>query len=85
MSRYIATRAIRGANALVSEAETMLARAIREKGSDTSVAFPNTAYYLPMIFGMTGREVETLGQLEPVLKHARELLHPLPSNQNWTP
>ena len=85
MSRYIATRAIRGANAIVSEAEAMLTRAIREKGSETPVAFPNTAYYLPTIFGMTGREVETLGQLEPVLSHARSLLHPLPANRHWTP
>jgi len=32
MSRYIATRAIRGANALVMEAEVMLQKALREKG-----------------------------------------------------
>jgi acetyl-CoA synthase len=85
MSRYIATRAIRGSNALVAEAEAMLGRALIEKGPDTSVAFPNTAYYLPMIFGMTGRKVETLGQLKPVLEHARSLLHPLPSPHHWTP
>ncbi len=49
MSRYIATRAIRGANALVTEAELMLNKALTEKGPDTPVAFPNTAYYLPTI------------------------------------
>ena len=32
MSRYIATRAIRGANALVTEAEFMLNKALVEKG-----------------------------------------------------
>ena len=32
MSRYIATRAIRGANALVTEAEVMLDKALNEKG-----------------------------------------------------
>jgi len=85
MSRYIATRAIRGSNALVVEAESMLHKALAEKGPDTPVAFPNTAYFLPFTFGMTGQKVETLGQLVPVLKHARSLLHPLPSNQNWTP
>jgi acetyl-CoA synthase len=85
MSRYIATRAIRGANALVTEAELMLRRAIAEKGPDTPVAFPNTAYYLPLILGMTGIQVETIGQLEPALAHARELLHPLPSRSHWTP
>ena len=85
MSRYIATRAIRGANALVTEAEWMLHKALAEKGPDTHIAFPNTAYYLPFIFGMTGRQVDTIGQLEPVLQHARELLHPVPSEKNWTP
>jgi len=85
MSRYIATRAIRGANALVTEAEIMLDKALREKGPETPVAFPNTAYYLPLILGMTGRQVETLGQLEPVLEHARQLLHPIPADRKWTP
>ena len=50
MSRYIATRAIRGANALVTEAELMLQKALAEKGPDTKVSFPNTAYYLPLIW-----------------------------------
>jgi hypothetical protein len=40
MSRYIATRAIRGANAIVSEAEAMLGRAVKEKGPETGVGFP---------------------------------------------
>ena len=85
MSRYIATRAIRGANALVIEAELMLKKAIREKGPDTPVVFPNTAYYLPLIYGMTGQEVNTLAQLLPILDHARALLHPVPSGKHWTP
>jgi acetyl-CoA synthase len=85
MSRYIATRAIRGANALVTEAEVMLNKALLEKGPDFPVTFPNTAYYLPLILGMTGNSVENLGQLQPVLDQARKLLHPLPSNRYWTP
>jgi acetyl-CoA synthase len=85
MSKYIATRAIRGANALVGEAEVMLEKALSEKGADAPVTFPNTAYYLPFILAMTGQEVETIGQLVPVLKHARELLHPAPSERHWTP
>ncbi len=85
MSRYIATRAIRGANALVTEAELMLERIIAEKGKDTPVAFPNTAYYLPLIYGMTGIEVTKVGQLTEVIEHARQLLHPIPSDSHWTP
>ena len=85
MSRYIATRAIRGASALVTEAELMLNKAIKDKGSDTKVTFPNTAYFLPTILGMTGEAVESLGQLKPALNHARALLHPEPSKNKWTP
>ncbi len=85
MSRYIATRAIRGANALTTEAELMLQKVLAEKGPDTPVAFPNTAYYLPTILGMTGIQVEKLGQLKQVLNIARSLLHPTPSKRHWTP
>ncbi|MBI5823582.1 MAG: CO dehydrogenase/CO-methylating acetyl-CoA synthase complex subunit beta [Chloroflexi bacterium] len=85
MSKYIATRAMRGANALVAEAEIMLHMAITEKGADTPVSFPNTAYYLPTILGMTGKSVEKLGDLKPVLKQARDMLHPIPAFSKWTP
>jgi len=85
MSKYIATRAIRGANALVAEASAMLEAAIADKGEDTEVAFPNTAYYLPVINGMLGREVSTLGGLVSVLEHAKKMLHPLPRDQVWSP
>jgi acetyl-CoA synthase len=85
MSKYIATRAIRGSNALVMEAEVMLQKALQEKGPDTVVEFPNTAYYLPTIYGMTGLEVTTLGQIKEALDHARALLHPMPSERKWTP
>jgi acetyl-CoA synthase len=85
MSRYIATRAMRGANALVAEADALLQKGIAEKGADAPVAFPNTAYYLPVILGMMGHEVTTLGGLVPALEHAKKLLHPLPDGSLWTP
>ena len=67
MSRYIATRAIRGAHQMVAEFETALTGVLAEKGPETPIAFPNTAYYLPFILGMTGQSVEKLGDLQPVL------------------
>ena len=85
MSRYIATRAIRGANALVTEAEVMLNKALAEKGADTPVSFPNTAYYLPTILGMTGRTIEKIGDLKSVMEYTRGLLHPVPAGRHWTP
>jgi acetyl-CoA synthase len=70
---------------LVNEAEVMLEQALGEKGPDTPVAFPNTAYFLPVIFGMMGKEIERLGELPEILAHARTLLHPMPSDKQWTP
>ncbi len=85
MSRYIATRAIRGANLIVAEAERMLKEAIEELGSDTPVKFTNTAYYLPVILAFTGREVSKLGDLVPVIEDAKRILHPVPDEKLWLP
>ncbi len=85
MSRYIAKRAIRGAGAIVAEAEAMVNEAIEEFGPETPVAFTNTAYFLPVVYAFTGRKVETLGDLPPVIERARSLLHPLPADSMWLP
>ncbi|MBN1484702.1 MAG: CO dehydrogenase/CO-methylating acetyl-CoA synthase complex subunit beta [Chloroflexia bacterium] len=85
MSRYISTAVIRGANAIVKEAEGMLAQAIAEYGPDTPVAFTNTAYYLPVTFGLTGMQVENLGDMAEVLQYARSMLYALPKEQTWLP
>jgi acetyl-CoA synthase len=85
MSKYIATRAIRGANAIVAEATTLLEKTLAEKGGETPVSFPNTAYYLPVIHGMLGLNVSALGELESVMDYAKKLLHPLPRENAWTP
>ena len=55
MSRYIATRAIRGANALVSEAEVMLQKALEERGISSvtktiDIVFRNKAMYRLLSF-----------------------------------
>ncbi len=85
MSRYIATRAIRGANGLVAEAEAMLKKAIAEKGPDAPISFPNTAYFLPVTYGMLNHKVEKLADLEFSLNHAKRLLHPVPEENLWVP
>lgn len=67
MSRYIATRALRGANLIVNEFDALLQKALGELGPDKEIKFTNTAYHLPTIRGYTGMEVEAIGQLKPVL------------------
>jgi acetyl-CoA synthase len=85
MSRYIATRAIRGAHNIVNEFDSLLTTALAEHGPETPISFPNTAYYLPFILGMTGQSVDKLGDLRPVLDTAKKLLHPVPPDRRWTP
>ena len=79
MSKSISTRAIRGAHKIVTRAENELTKALKEKGPDTKVEFPNTAYFLPVSYGMLGMKIETLGGLTDLLKEAKKLLPPLPS------
>ncbi|MDI6907036.1 MAG: acetyl-CoA decarbonylase/synthase complex subunit alpha/beta [Thermoanaerobacterales bacterium] len=85
MSRNIATAAIRGAHSIVRRAEKRLQEALDTLGADHPVELPNTGYYLPVIYGITGRKVTRLADAEPVLALARELLPPLPARERWTP
>jgi acetyl-CoA synthase len=85
MSKIIASAAIRGAHKIVTRAEKKWQDAMDTWGSREPVGFPNTAYYLPIIYGILGMKVEKLGDMEAVLKKCRAILpppvretHPLP-------
>ncbi len=85
MSKIIASAAIRGANRLYREAEEMLAKAIAEKGDGYRFEFIDTAFYLPMIYAMTGFPVKTLGDMRTALGFAKDLLHEEPAEHIWKP
>ena len=86
MSRIIASAAIRGAYEIVKQAEEMLARAIEQKGEDCKVEFPNTGYYIPIIYSMTGRAVQTLADFEQVMAEEIKPLLPEPVAEDmWLP
>ncbi len=85
MSKIIATAAIRGAHSLVKRAEESLAKAIETKGKDEKVEYPNTAYYLPIMFLFLGQKVEKLGDLEYSLQEAKKLLRDIPTDELWLP
>ncbi len=85
MSKLIASAAIRGAHKIVDRAENDWKEAMAKWGANEPVGFPNTAYYLPIIYGILGMKVEKLGDMEAVLKKTRAILpppvkevHPLP-------
>lgn len=85
MSKLIASAAIRGAKKLVTQAEDMIEKAIAEKGKDYVFEFPDTAYYLPMIYAMTGFPVKTIGDMKVALGFAKEMLHDEPEENVWRP
>jgi acetyl-CoA synthase len=76
MSKIIASAAIRGAYKIIDRAEKKWQEAMEQWGANEPVGFPNTAYYLPVIYGILGIAVEKLGDMEQVLKRCRSLLPP---------
>ena len=85
MSKIIATAAIRGAQTLVKEADEILEKVIADKGKDFKFEFPDTAYFLPMIYAMTAFKVETLEDMRVGLGYAKESLHEIPDEKLWKP
>ncbi|HEY3379491.1 MAG TPA: acetyl-CoA decarbonylase/synthase complex subunit alpha/beta [Armatimonadota bacterium] len=85
MSKLIASSAIKGAHKIVNDAEAMVRKAIAEKGADCAVGFPDTTYYLPVIYSLLGKKVETLADMEDVLQECRSLLPPVPRDGVWLP
>ncbi len=85
MSKIIASAAIRGAHNLAKQAQDILARAVKEKGEDCRVEFPNTGYYIPIIYSMTGIAVEKLEDFQEVMQEIKGLLPPLVDEDLWVP
>lgn len=87
MSKIIASAAIRGAHDVVARTQAAIDAAIEQYGEAQTIGWPDlTAFDLPMITALTGREVKNL-------KHAREVMHeeivpllsPVPDDEVWLP
>ena len=85
MSKIIAAAAIRGANKIAKDAEDFLNKAIKEKGKEQKIEFPETGFYLPMAYALMGIEVKALGDMIPIMEHIKDLLHEEPSEKLWLP
>src|SRR3989338_1619834 len=85
MSKIVAAAAIRGAKEITKLAEEFLQKAIKEKGPNQKIGFPETAFYLPMANALLGAKVETLKDALPILEHAKSLLPQVPKEQVWLP
>lgn len=85
MSRIIASAAIRGAHKIVKQARDIYEQAVKEKGEDCTVAFPNTGYYIPIIYSMAGIVVEKLSDFEQVFGTIEGLLPDFVDEEIWLP
>jgi acetyl-CoA synthase len=85
MSRLVAFAAIQGGYNIVSKVEGAYKRALASFNADTQVGFPNTAYYLPVIYSLLGIKVETLEDMKKPLEFARKLLPPHVKGANHLP
>lgn len=85
MSKLVAFAAIQGAYNIVQKAEGKYKAALEKYGPDQKLEFPNTAYYLPIIYSLLGIPVKTLGDAKKPLEVARALLPAHVKIQNHLP
>jgi acetyl-CoA synthase len=76
MSKLVAFAAIQGAYNIVSKTEGKYKRALETYGGAQRLEFPNTAYFLPIIYSLTGIKVTDLDSARKPLEFARKLLPP---------
>lgn len=85
MSKLIAFAVIQGGYNIVSKVEGEYKTALETYDASTKVGFPNTAYYLPIIYSLLGIKVETLEDIQEPLEIARGLLPPHVQAKNHLP
>jgi len=85
MSRLVAFAVIQGGYNIVSKAEGKLNHALETYGGTQKLEFPNTAYFLPIIYSLTGIKVRTLEDALEPLSFARQLLPPHVKGKNHLP
>ena len=85
MSKLVAFAAIQGGYKVVSKVEGELKKALDTYDASTKIGFPNTAYYLPVIYSLTGMKCETLEDLQEAMEFARGLLPPHVKSKNHLP
>jgi len=85
MSKIICSAAIRGAHKIVDMAEETYEQAMKQYGAAQEVAFPNTTYFLPIIYSILGAKVQNLGDMKEIFQECRKLLPAQVSEATWLP
>ncbi|MFH1113126.1 MAG: acetyl-CoA decarbonylase/synthase complex subunit alpha/beta [Pseudomonadota bacterium] len=76
MSKIVAANVIAGAHKVYEKARTKYEQAVKKYGKKKEVSFPNTGYYLPVIYGILGFPVKNLGDVGLVLDRSEQLIPP---------
>ena len=58
MSKIIISAAIRGAHKIVGKCAAKLDEAVGKYGENQEIGYPNTAYFLPIIYSLMGIEIK---------------------------
>ena len=77
MSKIVAANVIAGAHKVYEKARKKYEKAVKKYGKKQEISFPNTGYYLPVIYGILGFPVKTLGDAGVVLDRSEQLIPPL--------
>ena len=85
MSKLVAFAAIQGAYNIVQKAEGKYKQALEKYGPEQKLEFPNTAYYLPLIYSLLGIPVKNLADAKKPLEVIRQLLPPHVKNVHHLP
>ncbi len=85
MSKIIAANVIAGAHKVYEKARKRYETAVKKYGKKKEIGFPNTGYYLPVIYGILGFPVKCLGDAGVVLDRTEELIPPLVREKTHLP
>lgn len=80
--KMVAGMMVSGAKKVYAEAKEFLDKAVEEKGPDSALGFPETAFYLPLANALLGVETGTLSDAKKILSAAKTLLADAPADEN---
>ena len=82
--KAVAGLMVGGAKKAITETENYLSKAIKEKGETAKIAFPETAFYLPLSNGLLGLETKTLSDAKKIIDTAKTLvIKNVPAEEKW--
>ena len=83
MARVVGELAVSGSNKAVNLADGLIDKLIAEKGENFKISFPETGYFLPLIYATLGKEIENLKGAREVINIAKTLLKKVPEGDKW--